>query len=87
MKKFLKTLGMLAGLAALFVLTVILLRPLMDRWGASEAEIAATFPGDGLTCPGPGAFHQPRHHHPGQPAANLPLAAANRRGQGRLVQL
>lgn len=48
MKTFLKTIAALAALAALFVLSVILLRPLMDRWGATEAEVAATFPGDEL---------------------------------------
>lgn len=52
MKKFLKV---LAILVALFVLSVILLRPVMDRWGATEAEIAATFPGDELV-PAPARF-------------------------------
>ena len=55
MKKLLKILAVLTGLAALAVLAVILLTPWMDRWGATDAEIAATYPGDELV-PNPAAF-------------------------------
>jgi len=51
MKKFLKVLGILAILAilaAVFVAVIILLTPWMDRWGATDAEVNATFPGDEL---------------------------------------
>lgn len=48
MKKFLKTLGILAGLAVLAVAIIAMLTPWMDRWGATDEEIAATFPGDEL---------------------------------------
>jgi len=48
MKKFLKRIGILAGLAVLAVVIIIALMPLMDRWGATDAEIAASFPGDEL---------------------------------------
>ena len=48
MKKFLKLLGTFAGLAVLAVLVIIGLMPWMDRWGATEAEINASFPGDEL---------------------------------------
>jgi hypothetical protein len=48
MKTILKIAGMLAGLATLMVILTIALMPWMDRWGASEAEIAAAFPGDEL---------------------------------------
>ena len=47
-KKVLTTIGILLGLAVALVLVVILLKPWMDRWGASDAEIATTFPGDEL---------------------------------------
>ncbi len=46
MIKFLIALGILAGIAAILVVTVILLTPAMDRYGATDQEIAATFPGD-----------------------------------------
>ena len=48
MKKFLKTLGILASLAVLAIAITFLLTPWMDRWGATEEEIAATYPGDKL---------------------------------------
>lgn len=48
MKKLFKLIGILAGLLALVVLVVIALTPWMDRWGATDAEIAATYPGDEL---------------------------------------
>ena len=48
MKKFLKFVGILAGLVILVVIVTIALVPWMDRWGATENEIAASFPGDTL---------------------------------------
>jgi len=48
MKKFLKLVGILAGLTVLAVIVIVALMPWMDRWGATEAEIAASFPGDEL---------------------------------------
>lgn len=55
MKKFLKIVGILAGLIALVILAIILLTPWMDRWGATDEELAATFPGDELV-PAPASF-------------------------------
>lgn len=55
MKKLFKLIGILAGLLALVVLVVIALTPWMDRWGATDAEIAATYPGDEL-LPEPAIF-------------------------------
>jgi len=55
MKKFLKFLGILAGLAALAGIMVALLTPWMDRWGATDEEVAASFPGDALV-PEPSSF-------------------------------
>ena len=48
MKRFLKFIGILAGLAVLAVVLMIALVPWMDRWGATDNEIAASFPGDTL---------------------------------------
>lgn len=48
MKKLLKLIGIFAGLLVLVVLIVVALTPWMDRWGATDAEIAATYPGDEL---------------------------------------
>ena len=48
MKKILKTIGILAGLGILAVLVIAALIPWMDRWGATNDEINATFPGDEL---------------------------------------
>ena len=48
MKKFLKFIGILAGLGVLAVVLMVILTPWMDRWGAKDAEIAASFPGDTL---------------------------------------
>ena len=47
-KKVLIAFGIVLGLAVVVVLAVILLTPWMDRWGATRAEISATYPGDGL---------------------------------------
>ncbi len=55
MKKFLKFIGILLGLVALAVVVIALLTPWMDRWGATGAEITATFPGDELV-PAPASF-------------------------------
>lgn len=55
MKKFLKISAVFAGLIALFVIAIILLTPWMDRWGTTQAEIQATFPGDELV-PAPASF-------------------------------
>lgn len=48
MKRFLKLIGVLAGLLVVLVIVIAALTPWMDRWGATDHEIAATFPGDEL---------------------------------------
>jgi len=48
MKKFLKLIGILAGLAILAVIVMAALMPWMDRWGATDDEITASFMGDEL---------------------------------------
>jgi hypothetical protein len=48
MKKFLKVVGILTGIAVLTVIVMVVLMSSMDRWGATEAEITASFPGDTL---------------------------------------
>jgi hypothetical protein len=50
MKKFLKAIGILFVLAVLAVIATIALTPWMDRWGATDEEIAAPFPGDELVA-------------------------------------
>ena len=55
MEKVLISLGILAAIAVILVVTVILLTPSMDRWGASDQEISAVFPGDELV-PSPASF-------------------------------
>ena len=55
MKKFLILLAALAGLGIVAAGVVILLTPWMDRYGATDAEVAATFPGDELV-PNPASF-------------------------------
>jgi hypothetical protein len=55
MEKFLKLVGILAGLAVITVIVIIALTPWMDRWGATDEEIPATFPGDELV-PEPAGF-------------------------------
>ncbi len=48
MKKTIKILAVLIGFGLLAVAAIVLLTPWMDRWGATNDEIAATFPGDEL---------------------------------------
>lgn len=48
MKRFLKIVGFSAGLVIVAVLVMIGLMPWMDRWGATDDEIAASFTGDEL---------------------------------------
>ncbi len=55
MKTLIKILVALASLVALGIVAVVLLTPWMDRWGATEEEIAAAFPGDELV-PEPASF-------------------------------
>jgi len=55
MKKIFKWIGILIGIAVLVVIVVTLLTPWMDRWGATDEEITATFPGDELV-PEPASF-------------------------------
>ena len=50
MKKFLIILGSLLSVITIGVLVVILLTPWMDRWGATDAEVATIFPGDNLVA-------------------------------------
>lgn len=48
MKKILKFTGIVVGLGVLAVVLMVILTPWMDRWGATDNEIAASFPGDTL---------------------------------------
>jgi hypothetical protein len=48
MKKFLKIIVILAGLAILSVVVIIACMPWLDRWGATDDETAASYPGDEL---------------------------------------
>lgn len=48
MKKFMKGSGIFLGVVLLFAVILALLTPWMDRWGATEEEIRASFPGDEL---------------------------------------
>lgn len=50
MKKFLKLIGVLTLLAGLVVVVTIALLPWMDRWGATDDEIAASLTGDELVA-------------------------------------
>lgn len=47
-KKFLKTIGILAGIGILALIVMFALLPWMDKWGARDDEIAASFSGDEL---------------------------------------
>jgi hypothetical protein len=55
MKKLLLVLAVLVGLIVVVVVAVRLLTPWMDRYGATDAEVAAIFPGDELV-PDPASF-------------------------------
>ena len=55
MKKVLILLAVILGLIIVGVIATNLLTPWMDRWGATDEEIAATFPGDELV-PAPASF-------------------------------
>lgn len=48
MKKVFKIAGILSGLGILVVVIMFALLPWMDRWGATEDEIAASYAGDEL---------------------------------------
>lgn len=48
MKTFFKVVGILAGLGIVVLVVLVASMPWMDRWGASDTEIAASFPGDEL---------------------------------------
>jgi len=47
-KKFFKTISILAGLGVLAVLLMFALLPWMDRYGATDEEVAASYSGDEL---------------------------------------
>ncbi len=55
MKKFLKFAAILLTLIVSIILLTVLLTPWMDRWGATDAEVAASYPGDELV-PRPASF-------------------------------
>ena len=48
MKRFFKMIGILAGLGIIALVIMFVLLPWMDRWGASDGEVAATLTGDEL---------------------------------------
>jgi hypothetical protein len=56
MKKFLKLIGILAGLAVLAVIVIVALMPWMDRWGTTDDELAGSFIGDEL-IPSPAVIY------------------------------
>jgi hypothetical protein len=56
MKKFLKLIGIPACLAILAVIAIVALMPWMDRWGATDDEIVASFAGDEL-IPSPAVIY------------------------------
>ena len=49
-KKVLIALGVFVSILAIGVVSVILLTPWMDRWGATDTEITAAYPGDSLVA-------------------------------------
>jgi hypothetical protein len=55
MKKTLKIIIAITVIIIVFVSTIAILTPWMDRWGATDEEIAASFPGDELV-PAPASF-------------------------------
>lgn len=48
MKKFLKIIGILAGLGILAVIVIMALMPWVDRYGATDGEVNGSFTGDEL---------------------------------------
>ncbi len=86
MKKFLKFTAILAGLAVLAVLAIALLTPWMDRWGATDEEVAASFPGDALV-PEPASFLNRAITINAAPEYIYPWIVAVGRQKRRLVQL
>ena len=48
MKPLLKIIGVMAALGIFALIAMFALLPWMDRWGASQNEIAASLPGDEL---------------------------------------
>jgi hypothetical protein len=48
MRKFLKVTGILAALGVATIIVMLALLPWMDRWGATQQEIAASLTGDEL---------------------------------------
>jgi len=48
MKKLLKIVGILAGLSILTMIVLAMLIPWMDRWGATDNEVTASYSGDEL---------------------------------------
>lgn len=48
MKKFFNVIGILIALTAIALIAIIALLPWMDRWGATDEEIASAFTGDEL---------------------------------------
>jgi hypothetical protein len=48
MKTFLKFIGIVAALGMMAGIVIAVLLPRMDRWGATEVEVSASFPGDEL---------------------------------------
>jgi hypothetical protein len=55
MKKLLIIVAIIVGLAIAAILTVVILTPTMDRWGATDTEVHAAFLGDELV-PAPAKF-------------------------------
>ena len=55
MKKLLTLFAAFIGLVVLGIVAVIVLTPWMNRWGATDVEIATAFPGDELV-PNPAVF-------------------------------
>ena len=48
MKLFLKIIGIFFAAIVIGIIAIVLLMPVMDRWGASPQEISASLPGDEL---------------------------------------
>lgn len=56
MKKLIRVIGILAGLAVLAIFIMLALLPWMDHWGATDSEIGARFAGD-EKVPGPAVIY------------------------------